>query len=383
MAHSPHILVTGATGAVGPLVVAALYGAGYRIRTLSIDSPPDGVWPDGIEARIGDISDPAAVQSAVQRVDGVIHMAALLHIVNPPPELQEKYERINVGGTAAVVEAARQAGVGRLVFFSTIAVYGASAGNVLAEDSPANPDSFYAQTKLDAERIVLAAKRADGKPLGTVLRLGAVYGARIKGNYQRLLLALAGNLGNLGNKGTRSRIPGNSGHVPKFPFIPVGSGLNRRTLVYDKDVARAALLALEHPEAAGKVFNVTDGQLHPMKTIIETLCDALGRRPPRLSLPVGPTLGLVSLVERILGVFVGTLSQFLANLGHVPTIPGHVPIIPGQAPPPTSPLAIRAMIEKYIEDIAVDSRRIQKELGFVPQYDLKTGWEETIREMRK
>jgi nucleoside-diphosphate-sugar epimerase len=70
-------------------------------------------------------------------------------------------------------------------------------------------------------------------------------------------------------------------------------------------------------------------------------------------------------------------------LGNVPTIPGHVPIIPGQAPPPTSPLAIRAMIEKYIEDIAVDSRRIQKELGFVPQYDLKTGWEETIREMRK
>jgi nucleoside-diphosphate-sugar epimerase len=97
-----------------------------------------------------------------------------------------------------------------------------------------------------------------------------------------------------------------------------------------------------------------------------------------LSLPIGPVLVLVSLVEKVWHVvrIMGTRSRILANSGHVP-------IIPGQAPPPTSPLAIRAMIEKYIEDIAVDSRRIQKELGFVPQYDLKTGWEETIREMRK
>ncbi len=123
----------------------------------------------------------------MQGIDAVIHLAALLHIVNPPPSLQPEYERINVGGTATVVEAARQAGVGRMVFFSTIAVYGDSAGGILTEDSPPRPDSFYAQTKLAAERIVLAAKRADGRPLGTVLRLGAVYGSRIKGNYRRLL----------------------------------------------------------------------------------------------------------------------------------------------------------------------------------------------------
>jgi hypothetical protein len=47
------------------------------------------------------------------------------------------------------------------------------------------------------------------------------------------------------------------------------------------------------------------------------------------------------------------------------------------------PPAIRAMIDKYSEDIAVDGSLIQKELGFVPQYDLKTGWEETIKEMRR
>jgi len=124
-------------------------------------------------------------------VDAVIHMVALLHIVNPPPELREKYERVNIGGTATVVEAAIKAGVKRVVLFSTIAVYGPSDGRVLNEMSPTHPDTFYAQTKRAAEQIVLNARGADGQPLGTVLRLGAVYGPRIKGNYARLTRALA------------------------------------------------------------------------------------------------------------------------------------------------------------------------------------------------
>ena len=88
----------------------------------------------------------------------------------PPPELREKYEHVNVGGTATVVEAAIKAGVKRVVLFSTIAVYGQSGGHVLNEMSPTHPDTFYAQTKLAAEQIVLNAKGADGQPLGTVLR---------------------------------------------------------------------------------------------------------------------------------------------------------------------------------------------------------------------
>ena len=229
-------------------------------------------------------------------VDAIVHLAALLHIVNPPPELREKYERVNVGGTATVVEAAIKEGVKRVVLFSTIAVYGPSDGCVFNEMSPTHPDTFYAQNKCAAEQIVLNARVADGQPLGTVLRLGAVYGSRVKGNYERLTRALAGNLGT-GNLGTRSRIPGNSGHFPRLPFIPVGNGLNRRTLGYDKDVGRAAALAVSHPAAAGRVFNVTDGEFHTLNEIIESICSALGRKPPRLSLPVGPTRTLIGLIE--------------------------------------------------------------------------------------
>jgi UDP-glucose 4-epimerase len=272
-------------------------------------------------------------------VDAVVHMAALLHIVNPPPELREKYEHVNVGGTATVVEAAIKADVKSVVLFSTIAVYGPSDGRVLNEMSPTHPDTFYAQTKCVAEQIVLNARGADGKPLGAVLRLGAVYGSRIKGNYERLTRALA-----VGKRGTRLR------HVPLFPFIPVGKGLNRRTLVYDKDVGRAAALAVSHPAAAGRVFNVTDGGFHTLNEIIESICAALGRKPPRLSLPVGPTRILIGLIEK-----------------------GSHAI--GIKPPVT-----KAIIDKYTEDIAVEGSLIQKELGFVPQYDLNAGWVETVKE---
>jgi UDP-glucose 4-epimerase len=211
----------------------------------------------------------------------------------------------------------------------TIAVYGDSTGQVLTEETPPHPETIYAKTKMAAEKIVLAAKRPDGQPLGTVLRLGAVYGSRIKGNYERLTHALARNR-----------------------FIPVGNGLNRRTLVYDKDVGRAAALAVSHPAAAGRIFNVTDGEFHTLNEIIKSICSALGRKPPRVSLPVGPTRIVAGLIEKG------------AN-----TIGIKSPVT-------------RETVDKYTEDIAVDGSLIQQELGFIPQYDLRAGWEETIREMR-
>ena len=148
------VLLTGATGAIGPRVVHALHQVGYQIRAFSFDAPTVGTFPQSVEVLIGDVTDQLAVQSAMRGVDAVVHMAALLHIVNPPPELREKYERVNIGGTATVVEAAIKVGVKRVVLFSTIAVYGPSEGCVLNEMSPTHPDTFYAQTKCAAEQIV-------------------------------------------------------------------------------------------------------------------------------------------------------------------------------------------------------------------------------------
>lgn len=322
-------LVTGATGALGPSIVWALQAAGYRVRTFSLDAPAPGSLPESVENRLGDITDPSAVQSAVAGAEVVLHMAALLHLVDPPPGLRQAYESVNIQGTECVVDASLAEEVRRLVFFSTIAVYGYGAGRTLDELTAPQPHTFYAKTKLVGEGVVLSAKRSDGQPLGTVLRLAAVYGARVKGNYRRLVGALA-----------RRR------------FVPVGAGKNRRTLICDMDVARAALLAAEHPAAAGKIYNVTDGQYHTVAEINAAVCAALGRRSPRLYIPIGPAR-----------IVAGLLEDIARRAGR-------------------RPIVGRNTVDKYVEDVAVQGRRFQEELGFCPEYDLRSGWRDAVERMR-
>jgi UDP-glucose 4-epimerase len=109
---------------------------------------------------------------------------------------------------------------------------------------------------------------------------------------------------------------------------------------------------MEKPEAAGKVFNVSDGTFHTVHDIILSICEALGRRPPRICLPVG-------MVRMAAGI-----TEDLARLVGL-----------------RSPVG-RAIFEKYTEDIAVDGGRICRELGFNPKYDLAAGWRETVTDMR-
>ena len=323
------VLVTGASGALGPAVVKWLVARGYRVRGLALTEPAEPLGSLDVDWFIGDICDRALLQSAMEGMSHVVHMAALLHINNPSPQMCAEYERVNVGGTQAVVEAALRSGTERLVFLSTIAVYGYGRGEMLFESSTPVPRSYYAETKLAAEQIVLAARRSDGTPLGAVLRLAAVYGSRVKGNYSRLVEAL--------NRGR---------------FVPVGSGDNRRTLVYEKDVAAAIALTAKAPAAAGQIYNVTDGDVHTLSEIIEAICGGLGRRPPRAALPAAPIRGALRRVDAA------------ANL-----LGWQLPVS-------------SAMLDKYLEDVAVDGSKIVCDLGYHPAYDLRSGWQDAIDGMR-
>lgn len=330
MTSPSKVFVSGATGAVGPRVVEALLDAGHMVRTFSLDAIDTHTLPKGADHVIGDITNFKEVRSALFGCNAVIHLAALVHEADPSMQSYLQYDRINIGGTSTVVNAAIEAHIERLVYFSTINVYGPTRGKIVTETFPTAPDTFYARTKLSAEKFVLEAHDPNGAPIGVVLRLGTVYGSRIKGNYNQLLHALA-----------------------KHRFIPIGSGHNRRTLVYDKDVANAAVLALMHPKATGNIYNVTDGTFHPVHEILSTLSSCLGKKTPTRSLPVRP-------VRLIAGLLEGASHVFGFR----------------------SPVS-RSTIDKYIEDIAVDGSRIQRELGFSPRYDLMHGWEETISELRR
>ena len=109
---------------------------------------------------------------------------------------------------------------------------------------------------------------------------------------------------------------------------------------------------LERKRGLG-IYNVSDGQFHTLKEIIVAICQALGRKPPRFSVPVGTVRLAAGILEDA-----GRMIGFKSPVG-------------------------RATIDKYTEDIAVDGSLIQQELGFVPQYGLKTGWEETVQEMHE
>lgn len=323
-------LVTGATGALGPSVVRACLAEGWSVRALARARPAVGLLPADVEFVQADLADAGALAPAMAGVDVVFHLAAKLHIPNPSPELRAEYARVNVDGTRAVVDAARAAGVRRLVFFSSIAVYGPSRGAVMDESTEPAPDTIYGETKLAAERLVLGSAAGAGSgPPATILRLAAVYGPRVRGNYRQLLHALA-----------RGR------------FVPIGPGANRRTLVHEEDAARAAVLAARHFAAAGEIFSVTDGGSHTLAEIIDAMCAALGRRPPRLRLPAGPVRAAAGITER---------AAALAGR--------RLPL--GQA------------VDKYLEEVIVDGRRLIERLGFQPRFALEAGWRQTVEVMRR
>jgi UDP-glucose 4-epimerase len=317
-------LVTGATGSIGPSLVKRLLEAGYSVRALSRNPPERGCLPDGVEFFAGDISATMSLEEAVKDVDIVFHLAAKGHVVNPSPTLDTEYRAINVGGTRRLVAAAKKAGVHRMVYFSTINVYGpGDLEKVCDENSPINPVSIYGKTKAEAERIVLSEMRA------VVLRLAAVYGPRMRGNYRALLAALK-----------------------KGSFVMVGNGLNRRTLVHMEDVCQAAMLAAGDSAALGRVYNVTDGEIHTFQEIVRVMCSALGRDYPKFQISGYP-------VRRILGYVEDTLR------------------LCGQKAP-----VGRFTVDKLLEDMAVKGDRIQNELGYQPKFELETGWKNCVQRMR-
>ena len=323
-------LVTGATGSIGPAVVQMLCENGLAVRAVARHTPGAGLLPSTVEFIPGDITNSGFLDSALNGVRVVFHLAAKVHIFDPPPSLREECNRINLAGVQNIIESAKRNTVERIVFFSTINVYGPCNGRAFDESAAPNPEGIYARTKLMAERLILEAKRSDGQPLGVVLRLAAVYGPRLKGNYQKLVKALA-----------RKR------------FIQIGNGSNRRALIYEKDLARAAILAAFHPAAGNGIFNVSDVNSYSLREILSAICTALGRKPPRFSLPVPPMRALARAVDA------GTR---ILNVG------SHSKV---------------ALIDKYLEDVAVDSTRIQQMLGFAPQFDLASGWKDAIAEMKR
>jgi len=158
------VLVTGGAGYIGSVIVARLVSGGHAVTALDdLSRGHARAVAPGARFVVGDVRDEALVRDLLRAegCEAVIHMAALAEVAESVarPEL---YHDVNVGGTEALLVALRAAGVTRLVFSSTAAVYGAPDAVPIAETAALRPENPYGATKLAAERLLAAAATRDG-----------------------------------------------------------------------------------------------------------------------------------------------------------------------------------------------------------------------------
>lgn len=285
-------LVTGGAGFIGSHLVRALIVRGHRVRVLDNLSTGKMDNLSGLEGRfemqVGDLRDPAAVQAAVQGVGLVFHQAAFVSVPQSMLEPDTCFD-VNVRGTERLLEAARKAGVRRVVFASSAAVYGDSDDLPLSEHAVTRSLSPYAASKRIDEIYADLYTRAFGLEV-VGLRYFNVFGPRQNPNS---VYAAA---------------------VPIFirrllngqPMTIYGDGLQTRDMVYVGDVVRANLLAAQAPGAPGQAFNVCTGIELTVRDLTNMLLELIPGAPQTQYAPpragdIYKSVGNPRLAESVLG----------------------------------------------------------------------------------
>ncbi|WP_292527373.1 NAD(P)-dependent oxidoreductase [Methanoculleus sp.] len=303
MDTSPTLLITGGAGFIGSHLATELLQHGYHVRILDNLTPqvhgPERQRPDHLDQRgeffIGDIRDSQQLREALDGVDAVIHLAA---VVGERPSMYriEKYMSVNTAGTATLLEALLDHPVKRLIVASSCAVYGeglycsyngtvypkirrsrgetakgnweprSPEGEVIyplptPETKEASPLSIYAISKYDQEEMCRMIGEAYGIRT-TILRLFNVYGPHqgYASPYSGMLAEYASRL------------------LQDLPVRLFEDGYQQRDFVSVYDAARAFRLALESPGAAGGTFNIGSGRPYTFRTVADLLATITRRQ---------------------------------------------------------------------------------------------------------
>ena len=263
------VLVTGATGFIGPSVLRQLAGA-HGIRALVRGKDPvERVNRTGVAAEIcrGDLLDRSSLTNAVRGVEAVVHVAALVGGAEINDD--SRVAAVNRDATLDLARLARAAGASRFVFISSIAAMGMRAG-LATSTTPCRPTSHYGRMKLEAERGL--EQLASESFQVTILRPPTVYGPGERENFLRLVLAIERGI-----------------------YRIIGDGQNVFPLCTAENVGRAARSAVDGGLAAG-IHLVADADDYTMRRIVDAIAKALGVPPPRLRIPVtvARALGLLN-----------------------------------------------------------------------------------------
>ncbi len=273
------VLVTGANGFIGSNLCRHLLAHGYEVVALVRPSGDRRFLADRPDLRIveGDITDRASLERAMKGIEVVHHVAGHASDWGSWPA----FRAANVEGVRNVLEAARTAGVRRVVHLSSVSVYGFPGGVDLTEDTPfvPRPHDRYIATKVEGERLAMGGN-GHGIEV-TAVRPGGVYGANDRTTTAKLAPALESG---------------------RFGFVDGGRHVMAPCHV--DNLADMMRLAGGSPAAPGEAFNAMDAGRVTWRQFIGWMCEDLGCPLPRLSLP-GPLVWPLAVAMEGVGKAVG------------------------------------------------------------------------------
>jgi UDP-glucose 4-epimerase len=245
------VLVTGGSGFIGSHVVDKLADAGIEPRIYDL-RPSLHHEPGSVESVIGDLFDGDRLRTAMEDCDAVVHLAAYAD-VGVVAEQPVGAEECNSRGTLAVLEAARATHT-RVVYGSTIWVYGASGDGVIDEDSSLGlPDHLYTASKLAGEMYCNSYGELYGVPC-TILRFGIPYGPRARPTAVIPIFV--------------------SKALKGEPLTIAGDGMQTRRFVYVEDLAEGVVAAVERG-ADKRVYNLAGDETVTIRELADVVSELI------------------------------------------------------------------------------------------------------------
>ena len=249
--------ISGGAGFLGLHLSRRLLADGHDVRTLDVVPLDDAELEGSVEELRGDVRNRDQVRALVDGADVVVHAAAAL----PIQASRGAIRSVNVGGTENVLRAARDAGVRRVVFISSTAVYGVPEKHPIEEDDPLVGVGSYGESKIDAEGLCRVAAVET-----TIIRPKTFVGPERLGVFEILFDWI--------REGRRIYI--------------LGKGHNRYQLLAVEDLVDAIVRAAQTPEAAGETFNVGATEFGTVRTDLQALIDHAGSSSRLRPIPVKP-----------------------------------------------------------------------------------------------
>lgn len=294
------ILITGASGFVGRSLCAHLVSQGHDVTAFV---RTDGHGLADVKVVMGALDDEAFVREALANTDCVVHLAGRAHqLRDVSADPLEAFRIANRDVTLQLAECAKQAGVKRFVFISSIGVNGSStADKPFCEKSTAAPGADYAISKHEAE-LGLWGLKGEGFDI-VVIRPPLVYAAHAPGNFARLL------------KLVKAGIP-----------VPFASLTNQRSMVALENLVDFIALCAVHPAAANELFLISDGIDVSTPQIFRYLAQGMDKRslhfyfPQPLMQAAAKIVGKGALYNQLCGSLVVDSGKARTLLGWSPLL---------------------------------------------------------------